>query len=75
MESPFARMPSIHIIITTLHDCIAVVSCYSSYTTVPCKLASKPLFRDTSVAKPTVEAVVKFEVNDEITFSIIAVLC
>ena len=58
----FARMSSIHIHTYTLHDCIAVVS----VRTLSCKLASKPLFSDTSAAKPTVEAVLDLEVNGQI---------
>ena len=40
--------------------------------TVSCKLASKPLFGDTSVAKPTVEAVVD-SIRSLTFFSIIGV--
>ena len=47
MEPPFAR---IHV--TTLHDCIAVVS-------LSCK---QPLFSDISAAKPTIEAVLDLEI-------------
>ena len=56
MEPPFARTH-----VTTLHDCLAVVSCDSS----SCK---QPLFSDTSAAKPAIEAVLDLAVgvNDQI---------
>ena len=38
----------------------------NDHCTVSCKLASKPIFSDTSVAKQTVEAVVDLKVNDQI---------